>query len=79
MARKINVVCCECVFPISDCPWLSNSKPVPGWNAEVVPFPINNNKGQILTYHVESCPLFKPHPRSIMFDSEGRQIRASYH
>lgn len=71
--RQGNVMCGECVCPIPDCPWMSRGRPVPGWDAEldVVKFSGQSD----LTYSIKSCPLFKPHPKSKLFDSEGRRVR----
>ena len=71
-----NAMCCECICPIPDCPWMSSGKPVPGWDAEIAKIKFSGKYD--LTYAIKSCPLFKPHPRSTLFDKNGRRIRANY-
>ena len=45
--------------PISQCPWLREEKPVPGWTAFVVGRCQGGVKHWVTTYAIESCPNFK--------------------
>ncbi|MFR8529756.1 MAG: hypothetical protein ACLVDB_00685 [Anaeromassilibacillus sp.] len=49
--------------PISQCPWLREEKPVPGWTAKKRTFVVGRNLGGVkhwvTTYAIESCPNFK--------------------
>ena len=53
--------CMDCCCPISQCPWLREEKPVPGWTAKKRTFIVGRNrsgrKTWVTTYAIESCPL----------------------
>lgn len=69
---RSNLMCGECVCPITECAWMSKGKPVKGWTAKRVV--VNMGKRNVTTYHITACPLFIPHPRSIYFDKEGNRV-----
>ena len=47
---------CDRVYYRRGCPWADDFKPVDGWNAKKQ---IKKNSGRkIVSYNVESCPLF---------------------
>lgn len=37
--------CMDCCCPISQCPWLREEKPVPGWTAKKRTFVVGRNLG----------------------------------
>lgn len=50
--------CAECSYPIANCPWLHDGKPVDGWTAEATCL-----ERRFPTYHITACPLYQP-PRA---------------
>ena len=54
--------CQDCSYPIIDCPWLHEGKPVPGWKAKLKTRPNGRNsdgsKHWFTTYAIEYCPRY---------------------
>lgn len=55
--------CDVCSYPIGDCPWLHDGKPVKGWTAKRSYLSAVNGGHRIKTYRIIACPLYQP-PKS---------------
>lgn len=64
-----DTLCWTCAVPgTGGCSWDLELKPVEGWGAE--PTRLRQNGGWTRSYHVNSCPLFRP------MELVGRQAEA---
>ena len=54
--------CAECGYPIEECSWLHEGKPVEGWIAEKTTLNSNqkSTRPAVDTYHITYFPLYQP-------------------
>ena len=50
-------ICWNCGKATGSCAWSKNLKPIPGWNATIVPRDTYGS-GKDFTYDIQGCPEF---------------------
>lgn len=56
--RKKEQLCWTCKSTCYECCWRSHLIPVKGWSAK--PLRVKDREGEIRSYRITGCPLYKP-------------------